>query len=500
MDFPDRLISGARIFDGKKFLNHLNVGIKAGRISYVGTEQIPARRLTDATGYLLTPGFIDTHSHADFHITHPHNDGVSSVSQGVSTLIVGNCGLSATPVTPPHALLLPAKGDENVAPVDQPARLDAGLPLNVADLMGHNTLRIHTLGRSGVANPRQIDKMSGILEDFLAQGGLGLSVGLNYPEAAGTTEKELSSLCKVLAKFDRPLTCHIRDQGAGLAQAAEEVLRLGDQSGCKVLISHLRPSLKRNEHLLDQVLNRIEQNERFKFDLYPYPAGFSNLAWLFQHLFGRLPEKTSLLDPKTVEERSHEVCGKGLEDIYVLRHQNEEWIGSNIVAISSRLRERPGIAAQSIYLDDPGCLCIYDHESTDKAVEKALSHADCFIGSDGYLFSSGDHPPGHPRSFAAFTRFMVRFVQNGRVSLAEALYRMTQAPAEYFNLKGSGVIREGAFANVNLFRLEDLKERAGFKQPWLVSQGMREVMIAGQTVFKDGKTVNNPNYGRRITP
>jgi len=496
----DRLISGARVFDGQKFINHSHVGLKNDRIAYIGFEKVPAKSQLDATGYLLTPGFIDTHSHADYHFTHKHNDGFSALSQGVSTMIVGNCGMSATPEIPPHAILLPDNIEKNVAPENQPRRLSGNLPLHVSDLMGHNTLRMHVMGKSGTPSARQIDKMAGILDSFLAQGGLGMSVGLNYPEAYGTTETELLTLCKVLAKFDRPLTCHIRDQGSGLIEATNEVFNLGNKTDCKVLISHLRPSLERNEILLDSVLNIIEQNENFKFDLYPYAAGFSNLAWLFQHLFNSIPDKSNLIDPQLIEDSSLEVCLGGLEDLHILNHKNKEYVGMTIAAIASDCGERQGKVAQSIYLEDPNCLCIYNHESTPKAVERALLHPDCFIGSDGYLFSSGEQPLCHPRSFAAFTGFMVRFVQNGKVQLEDALHRMTQAPAKYFNLNGLGRIREGALANVNIFRLEDLKERADFVHPWQPSMGMFEVIIAGQTVFKSEKILNVRHVGHRVSP
>ena len=496
----DRLISGARVFDGQKFIHHSHVGIKNGRIAYIGLEKVSAISQMDATGYLLTPGFIDTHSHADFHFTHQYNDGFSALSQGVSTMVVGNCGMSATPKISPNAILLPADNDKNVNPENQPRRLNGNLPLHVSDLMGHNTLRMHVMGKSGAPNSRQIDEMSGILDGFLAQGGLGMSVGLNYPEANGTTETELLSLCRVLAKSERPLTCHIRDQGDGLIEAVDEVLKLGNETGCKVLISHLRPSLERNEILLDDVLNKIEQNENFKFDLYPYAAGFSNLAWLFQHLFQRIPDKSDIINPQLVEDGSLDVCLNGLEDLHILNHRNSNYIGMTIAAIASNHGERPGKVAQSIYFEDPDCLCIYDNESTPRAVERALRHPDCFIGSDGYLFSSGEQPLCHPRSYAAFTGFMVRFVQNGKVSLENALHRMTQAPAEYFSLSGLGVIQKGAHANVNIFRLEDLREQADFVKPWQPSLGMHEVTVAGQAVFGTGKILNIGRMGHRVSP
>ena len=496
----DRLITGAEVFDGQKFLSNIFVGILNDRIAYIGPDKIPAKTQTDVTGYLLTPGFIDTHTHADYHCAHQHNDGFSALSQGVSTMVVGNCGMSATPKIAPHALLLPDDNDIHVDPGNQPRRLSGNLPVHISDLMGHSTLRMHVMEKSGTPGSKQIDRMSGILNDFLSQGGLGMSVGLNYPEAAGATETELLALCRVLAKYGRPLTCHIRDQGAGLIEAADEVLRLGDQSGCKVLISHLRPILERNEALLDVVLARIEQHEHFKFDLYPYVAGFSNLAVLFQYLFERLPGKSDMINPLLVEDGSRELCSGGLDDLHILNHCNSGYIGKTIASVATECGERPGIVAQRIYFEDPDCLCIYDNGSTPRAVERALCHPECFIGSDGYLFSSGEQPLCHPRSFAAFTGFLVRFVKNRKVRLEDALYRMTKAPAEYFNLKGLGVIQEGALANLNVFRLDDLREQADFVRPWQPSLGMHEVIQAGQTVYTQGKLSNKGRFGHRVSP
>jgi N-acyl-D-amino-acid deacylase len=495
----DRLITGARVFDGSRFLEQANVGIAGDQIAYVGAAKPPASTISDGHGRILAPAFIDTHTHADHHCLDPTNDGASALSQGVGTLVVGNCGFSATPEALPHPVLLPPRGARNAPLTTHRRRLAGGLPVDVADLLGHGTLRTAVMGEARAASTAEIERMAAILIEFLEGGGLGLSVGLNYPEAHGYTADELTALGRVLSRFDRPLTCHIRDQGAGIREAMEEVAGVGERAGCRVLISHFRPISDRYDALLDPLLERIEDSDGLAIDLYPYAAGFTTLAWFFEYLFGRLPDGPATFPADEVEERAFDVCIGGLADVHILRHLRPDAAASTIAAIASAEGEPPGRVAQPLYAEDPTCLCIYDRESRPAIIDRIVTHPKCMIGSDGYLFPTGYRDACHPRSFGAFVGFLARFARPGAVPLDAALARLTAQPAAWFRLRDRGRIGEGARANLVLFALEALDERATYAQPTLRALGMHEVIVGGQTVWQGTRTLGERS-GRRAVP
>ncbi len=497
----DRLITGARVFDGNAFIDGHNVGITGDRIAYFGPACPAARERTDAAGFWLTPSFIDTHTHADFHCVNPDNDGLSALSQGVATVVVGNCGFSATPVTPlPSVVLLPGHAGHNVALPEHNRRLATGLPLDVSDLLGHSTLRLAVLGQARAARTIEIERMAGLLEEFLASGGLGLSVGLNYPEAVGYDRNELLALAKVLARFGRPLTCHIRDQGAGILSAVDEVASLGDETGCPVLVSHLRPISDRNDHLLPALLQRIERRDSLAMDLYPYVAGFTTLGWMFQHLYGRLPARDHLFPVDEVPLRVTEICIGSLEDVHIVSSQSAGVAGHTVAQVARMRGVEPGRVAQDLYIEDPACLCIYDRESTSEVIDQIICHPKCLIGSDGYLFGSGFRQGCHPRSFAAFTRFLTHYVRSGKISAQQGLARITSGAARFFGFNDRGQIAPGKRANLSLFALDDLVEQADFKEPWRASLGMREVIVGGRTAWNGAHPMKEARPGLRVRP
>ncbi len=495
----DRLITGARVFDGQEFLIGCNVGIAGDTIAYVGAGTPEARSQDDAAGRILSPTFVDCHNHADFHCLDAGNDGFSALSQGVGTLVVGNCGMSATPSGKANPVLMPSKEARNVDLAEHQQRLRAPLPVDVADLLGHGTLRLHVMGEARPATATEAARMADRLDAFLEGGGLGLSVGLNYPEACGYDEAELLPLCRVLAKHGRPLTCHIRDQGAEIMAAVEEVARWGDQTGCPVHISHLRP-LVSSDHLLEPLLERIDSGERLSMDLYPYVAGFTSLEFLFHSSFQKVPRSDDLLPPEEVEAKAREICGGGLADIHILKHEDPEVVGRTVVQVAAARAGRPGRVAQDLYLEDPGCLSLYDNSSRPAAVERVIRQPKCLIGSDGYLFASGFSGLCHPRNFGAFVGYLVRYVRAGKIGIEEGLAKITSRAAALFNLNDRGEIKAGLKANLNLFSLEKLAENADFAQPTRPARGMDEVILAGQTVWRDQAPVREKRMGKHVCP
>lgn len=498
------IISGARVFDGETFMPEgTSVIFSAGKIAHVGPAPVdgPAHmRRIDGKGLILTPSFIDTHNHGDYHSVDPNNDGVSALAQGVGTLIVGNCGYSATPTGAIHPVLMPESGASNVEHHHHVERMGKGMVMGIGDLLGHNTLRRHVMGRTGVPTARQTDEMCGLLDEFLAAGGMGLSVGLNYPEAIGYAEAEMVALCKVLARYGRPLTCHIADQGAGILDSVGEVISWADKAGCPVLVSHMRPISDRYDHLLGDLFNMFETRGNARFDLYPYAAGFTTLAWLFSYLFGRLPSETERLPGAELEEACFGVCISGLDDVRVLASKFPNANGRTIGEIARGLDRPAGEVAQDIYVADPNTVCLYERESRPETIDKIISHPLCLVGSDGYLFGHTHTEACHPRCYGAFAGFIERYGRTGLVSQPAALRRMTSEPAKFFALKDRGRILPGLRADLALIDWDQVGESAMEERGTRIARGTAMTIIGGEIAFEGGTRASGKRMGTRAVP
>jgi hypothetical protein len=279
----------------------------------------------------------------------------------------------------------------------------------------------------------------------------------------------------------------------------EEVVDLSRRTGCRVLLSHLRPISNRSDHLVPELLRGIEASDLVAMDLYPYVAGFTSLAWMFQHLFQRLPRRQDLLPADDVAAGAEGICIGGLTDVHVLLHRDPRLAGRTITEIAASHGVPAGLAAQEVLFEDPDCLCLYDRESTPQAVDWILSHPKCLIGSDGYLFPAQYHGPCHPRSFGAFTGFLVRYVRARRIDAQEGLSKLTRKTADFFDLRDRGEIGVGRKANLALFSFEDLREEASLAHPSQPSLGMHEVILAGRTVWWKDRVLGD-RVGRRATP
>lgn len=487
----DYRVENATIFNGVDFAEYEELGIKDGVIAVTGNRVATARHVIDGTGKLLTPAFVDTHSHADFLVSHADNDGCSSVSQGIGTLIVGNCGMSSVPLTDTFPLLSPKINDKNLSCKDHLKYVENSLSLNIGELIGHNTLRLSVMGAAKEATVSEVAEMCALLDEFLSAGWLGMSVGLNYPEAAGYSRRELLELSKVLATHNRPLTCHIRDQADGILHAMDEVIGITAEAGCRVLLSHLRPlrtAANRGLCIVDEMERRFDENCHAHFDMYPYVGGCTTLNLFFEISLQIDPKESAPIPLDLVDKAVQRSNTHGYADIHVIRHSNQSYEKYTVEQISEQLRERPALTIQKIYFEDSDCVCIFNNNSRQEAVDRLIKHDRCLIGSDAWLYSTFANEPVHPRNYGAFTGFLTRYVRTGKIELAQGLRRITSGAADYFGID-AGRIGLGKRADLALFSLDSLRERADFKNPCLISDGMDAVWIGGRLVF-DAKKIN----------
>ncbi|MEW6297166.1 MAG: D-aminoacylase [Thermodesulfobacteriota bacterium] len=481
----DVLIQHATIYDGGGSPPvKADVALHGERIAAVGPRLSgTARALLDATGLSLAPGFIDVHSHDDLAVlVSPEMD--FKVMQGVTTDVVGNCGLGVAPyeaaaqlfrMFDPHLELPRWDGHKGYL-----AAIDQNPPsLNVMLLVGHNTLRLAAMGNAQ-REPGQAEllHMHAWLQEGLDAGAVGLSTGLIYEPGRYARTEEIIALARTVAEAGGLYTTHMRNEAGGLLDAVREALRVGEEGGVPVQISHHKASGKDNWGRVRDSLRLLEEARTRGLDVtadqYPYTSGSTVLSAIVQN--NALNEQgvhggVGRVEPHNVRfastPRHPEYEGKTL-------HELSEQFGLPAEAGARRVLEQEGLGAVVIV------------ETMDEGdVRTVLRHPTTMIGSDG-IPSSGANP--HPRLYGTFPRVLGRYARvEGLLSLEEAVYRMTGFPATKFRLRDRGFVRPGSYADLVLFDPATIIDTATYAAPRQYPAGIHHVFVNGVQVVRDGR-------------
>lgn len=453
----DTLIRNVNVLDGTgSDAQFADVAIAEGRIVSIGSVlRIAAANTIDAQGLSLAPGFIDVHTHDDTSVIDAP-EMLPKISQGVTTVIVGNCGISASPVRlkgdPPDPMNLLGSRERFRYPsfADYRAAIDAARPsMNVAALIGHTSLRNNHLDRlDRTATEPEIAAMRVELTSALSAGALGLSTGLAYANANAASTEEVLSLAEALIGANAVYTTHMRTETDAILDAMDEAFRIGRYAQSPVIISHLKCAGIANWGRSSEVLRSLEQarsTQQIGCDCYPYAAG------------------SSTLDLKQVDERVRieitwstphpEAAGRTLADIA------SEWKLSHLDA-ARRLQP-----AGAIY-----------HSIDEQDMRRFLAHPATMIGSDGLPWDK--HP--HPRLWGTYPRVLGRYCRDEKLfSLPEAIRKMTSMPARRFGLAQRGQIAEGFAADLVLFGPRNIHDTATFADPIRPAAGIHSVWVNG---------------------
>lgn len=454
----DIVITGGMLIDGTKApALAADIAIKGERIVRIaepGSLNADGAMVIDASEKIVAPGFIDAHTHDDNAVlTGP--DMLPKISQGVTTVIAGNCGISLAPLTgtdcPPPLNLIGEPAHYRFPTVAEYAKaVDEAAPtVNVALLIGHSTLRVGAMKDLGKkADDNELTAMRETLDRAMKDGAIGLSTGTYYKTSAAADEDEIVALAEVVSRYGGVYATHMRDEQAGIFQSLDDTFDTARRADVEVIVSHHKcagPDVWGRSADTLAVIEDASKHQPVGLDVYPYNAG------------------STVLDPDFVDERFRifvswsepypDMVGRDLSDIAA------EW-GLSQKQAAKRLNPAGGV--------------YFSMDEDD--VRRIMAYPDSMIGSDGLPRDTNPHP----RLWGTFPRVLGHYCREEKLfDLVTAVHKMTGITAGRFGLRERGVLREGNYADIVVFDPETVLDRATFEQPKQVSQGIDAVLVNG---------------------
>jgi N-acyl-D-amino-acid deacylase len=507
----DLLIDGATLVDGTGRPGYRGaIGVVGDRIAWVGTEWVDppeALRRIEAAGQVVAPGFIDVHNHSDLSpLVEPAMP--STLRQGVTTVVVGNCG--SCPWPPAGAAECAALAGGDAAHMDLSwrtfdaylRRLDEAHPaVNIATLVGHGALRMEAMGLSPrEPTPAEIASMRTMAAEAMQAGAFGLSTGLIYVPGLFSRTDEIVAVAEEVARAGGRYASHIRGEGEHLFRAVDEAIEIGRRSGLPAHVSHLKCETSLVHGSAAELLRRVHDAEDVTADQYPYTAWNSSLSsllppWAPVEGIAKLARtdldrlRASVEDGEPGFQSS--VKGVGWSRIVVVGTADPRWSGKDIEAIADATNVQPFDAMVDLLHADPETSCI-GHAMSEDDVRVIVADPEIFVASDGAAISptgpSGGLPV-HPREYGTFPRVLAKYVREEHVlTLEAAIRKMTSLPADRFGLSGRGRIEEGAVADLVMFDPNTVHDIATFAAPHAFPAGIDLVMVNGAIAW-DGSAL-----------
>lgn len=520
-----KLIMGGTVVDGTGAAGFLaNVLIDGDKIAQVGDIAPTAdMEVIDATGLIVSPGFIDTHSHSDLQVL-LEPAVAPKVLQGITTEILGQDGISMAPlpieyISPWRKNLAGLDGDsddinwEFVNTEGYLKMIDDVKPgLNECYLVPHGNIRMEAMGlENRLPDEEELEKMRVITRREMEAGAIGLSTGLIYMPCAYSESTEIIEMCKVVAEFDGSFVIHQRSEADTILDSMKEVIKIGRESGVKIHYSHFKVCGKKNWDKIDQVVELLEQAKaegiRVSFDQYPYVAGSTMLGVILPpwvHDGGTDNVLKRLADPelrkKMVADIEVGIPGwdnfvefAGLDQIFVTsvkNAKNEDAIGLNLIQLGELRGKDAYEATFDLLLEEENAVGMVDFYGTEEHVQLFMKRPEMNACTDGLL---GGKP--HPRVFGAFPRILGKYVREDKaLTLEEAIYKMTEKPATTFNMTGRGRIAPGYCADITVFNAETIIDKGTFTDPVQYPEGIEYVIIGGGVTVSKGQ-LTGQRYG-----
>jgi N-acyl-D-aspartate/D-glutamate deacylase len=474
--YPTTLIADAAVVDGRGGPAFAaDVRIEGERIAAVGElEPAPGEPVVDGRGLVLSPGFIDAHSHADDAILELR-DAEAAVNQGITTVVVGQDGESKRPLA------------------DFFARLEAApAAINVASFAGHGTLRTEVMREDYIraATAAEVERMEALLEEEMAAGALGLSTGLEYDPGIYSTTAEVVALARVAATHGGRYISHVRSEDRRFWEAVDEILTIGREAGLPVQITHVKLAMRSLHGQADRLLALLDEARaagvEVTADLYPYTYWQSTLMSVFpgrdlsdlraaQFVVDELSSPEEMLIPFFAPDPR--LAGKTVADIAALRGTDPAQTLLDLLREAEAMRAAKGTDVEGELIEN-----VIAVSMDERDIERLMSWPFISFCTDGELDGA------HPRGYGSFTRVLGRYVRERRVlSVEDAVHKMTGQAAANLGIEDRGRIAPGAYADLVLFDPATVLDRATPEQPHSTSIGIEMVWVNGRPVWQEGQ-------------
>ncbi len=535
----DILIKNGKIFDGTGNLGFKSdIAVKDGKIVKLQYRiEDSATRTIDASGLIISPGFIDMHSHSDTGILYD-NKLQSIIMQGITTSVVGQCGYSLAPVSEKGFDIFKRDLDMVAPPGVKPAEITwrtfkeyleevekGKISSNIVPLVGFGPIRIAAGPgyEDRIPTDIEIHEMQELTKEAMEAGAFGMSTGLIYSPQVYSKTEEIIELAKIVADYQGLYFSHIRNEGSGLLDAVREFIEIVEKSGCRGgQIAHFKASGKGNWGKSIESLKLVEEANTRGLDItcdqYPYNRGATSMSallppWVME---GGIDETLKRLSSEELREKIkidmvNESEGfddwyreTGPDKIFISDVKVDEWKdveGKNVDEITKiKGKADPRDTIFDMLLENEGEVGITVSSMGEEDIRRIMKNKYTSIGTDGW----GVAPEGimaygkpHPRFYGTFPRIIRKYVkEEGLLTLEEAVRKMTSLSAQKLGLFDRGLIREGMWADITIFDYERIYDKATFEEPHQFSEGIEYVIVNGEIVVEKGK--QNTNMPGRV--
>ncbi|MCJ7623811.1 MAG: D-aminoacylase [Anaerolineaceae bacterium] len=506
----DIIIKNGRVIDGSgKKLKSADIAIENDQIVEVGDlGELSAERVIDATGKVISPGFIDIHSHADASLgIAPRAESLAY--QGVTTVVTGQCGFSPAPLLDEtreqFIKSLGVDGDD--FPWNEISTFGSfldyleknGLSINVEPLVGHGTIRTAVMGfSSDRPNEDQIEAMQKLVAQAMDEGAIGVSTGLIYPPGYFSETDELIEITKPVGERNGFYFSHVRGEGSSLFDSIREEIEIGRKTNTSVQHSHYKASGEENWDKARRGLEMIEEARAggldMTVDMYPYPASSNGLIdalpdWTREGGLEKTLKRLNDLDNRT--KITGEMGPQPWEKMLLATSPNPDHVGRYVSELALNASKDPYVWMFDALLETGGQISRIVFGMSEENVKMQLAHEAMMIGTDGYgippIGTLSEGAP-HPRSFGTFPRVLGKYVREEKIlTLEEGVRKMTGFPAQKLRLADRGLVRKGYKADVVIFDPDTIIDNATFVEPKQYPTGIEYVLVNGKFIIDQGK-------------
>ena len=516
----DKVIKSGRVYDGSgNEAYEADIGIQGNFIKEIGAIPISrAEKVIDAKNLAVCPGFIDAHDHTDVHLlVNPKAE--SSIRQGITTLVSGNCGGSPFPVAEEIYEEM-KKNFKEIYQIDLTwtdirgffSRLEErGMALNYSSLVGQGAIRGAAMGfNDRPPSSDELEKMKFMVAESIEGGAVGLSTGLEYAPGSYAKNDEIEELCRVASHYGGVYATHMRDEGDRLLESLDESIEMARRTGASLQISHFKIAYPRNWHKIEEALARIEKAKTKGLsifcDRYPYIAGSTNLDYYFplwarqgttEEFLARLknPNLESRLLSHIAEQEKKLGSWDKVVISAVVSEDNRKYEGKSVLEGAKETGKSPFEFMKGLLIEEKNRVGMVTFMMNEENLKRILAHPSVGIGTDGSAVAPygllGRGKP-HPRLYGTFPRILGKYVREDQIaSMPEMLKKMTFLPAQKFGLMRRGILKKEYWADIVVFDEDRVIDKATWIEPHQYPVGIEYVIVNGKVVIDRGEHTGN---------